>query len=231
MARTLAERKAVAVAGRLALPVADGPVLVEGTKVDATTVVVGCDTVLSFAGEVRGKPGSPAQAAAWWRSYRAATGTLVTGHAVVEVASGDQAVGAAATIVRFGAPSDAEIAASSPPASRWRWPAASRSTATAARSSTASTATTAPCSACRCRCSGRCSATSAWRWPTCGCTSGRRCGSGPLAVSPPVVLAPMAGITNAPFRRLCRGFGAVALPRTLDFEHSFTHAPYLAERM
>jgi nifR3 family TIM-barrel protein len=30
---------------------------------------------------------------------------------------------------------------------------------------------------------------------------------GALAVWPPVVLAPMAGITNAPFRRLCRGFG------------------------
>src|SRR5262245_42923011 len=31
---------------------------------------------------------------------------------------------------------------------------------------------------------------------------------GPVAAWPPIVLAPMAGVTNYPFRTICRGFGA-----------------------
>jgi septum formation protein len=95
LSRTLAVRKAKAVAARLADR--------EGT------LVLGCDSVLDIDGEVRGKPGSPAETVAWWRGYRGRTGTLVTGHAVVEVGSGRRADGVASTTVRFGDPSDAEI--------------------------------------------------------------------------------------------------------------------------
>jgi septum formation protein len=96
MSRALAVRKAGAVAVRLG---ADR----------AGALVVGCDSVLDVDGELRGKPGSPAEAVAWWRGYRGRTGTLVTGHALVEVGSGRRADGVAATTVRFGEPSDAEI--------------------------------------------------------------------------------------------------------------------------
>ncbi|WP_290371077.1 tRNA dihydrouridine synthase DusB [Ruania halotolerans] len=55
---------------------------------------------------------------------------------------------------------------------------------------------------------------------------------GPIAVGTPVVLAPMAGVTNAPFRRLCREAGAAGLPADRAVELGASPAPaglYVAE--
>jgi len=114
VACTLARRKAASVADRLAATAAltgVAPPRVAATPVPAgdAPLVLGCDSVLSFAGEVRGKPGSTAEARHWWHGYRDREGRLVTGHAVIDVATGRQAVSAAATVVRFGRPSDVEI--------------------------------------------------------------------------------------------------------------------------
>ena len=96
-ARVLAERKAGAVADRLA------------DDERAAALVVGCDSLLAFDGEVRGKPASADQALDWWRGYRGRTGTLVSGHAVIDVSSGRRVADTAATVVRFGHPTDREI--------------------------------------------------------------------------------------------------------------------------
>jgi septum formation protein len=122
----LALRKAESVADRLAATPAlagdregrsgdvPAPLVVAGDGEgrpgdDPAPLVLGCDSVLAFAGEVRGKPASAAEARDWWRGYRGREGRLVTGHAVVDLATGRRAVRAAATVVGFGHPSDAEI--------------------------------------------------------------------------------------------------------------------------
>jgi septum formation protein len=93
----LAERKATAVADRLGPPKGDA------------AVVIGCDTMMSIAGTVRGKPSSAEEARSWWHSQRGRSGTLVTGHCVIDTASDRRAVDVAQTRVRFGTPSDEEI--------------------------------------------------------------------------------------------------------------------------
>ncbi|GAA3621155.1 Maf family protein [Streptomyces chitinivorans] len=96
LALLLAEAKADAVAGR---PEAAG------------ALVVGCDSVLELDGRPLGKPADAEEAAARWKDMRGRAGVLVTGHCVVDTATGRRASATAATTVRFGEPSDEEIAA------------------------------------------------------------------------------------------------------------------------
>jgi septum formation protein len=82
-----------------------------GAVADPTgdAVVVGCDSMLEFEGEPHGKPGSEEQAGQWLREMRGKAGTLFTGHCVIDERSGRQLADVAATIVRFGVTSDAEL--------------------------------------------------------------------------------------------------------------------------
>jgi septum formation protein len=74
-------------------------------------LVLGCDSVLAFDGEVVGKPDSPTEAVARWQRMRGKQGVLYTGHALLEVGSGRLAEAVAATRVHFAEVSDEEIAA------------------------------------------------------------------------------------------------------------------------
>jgi nucleoside triphosphate pyrophosphatase len=77
----------------------------------AGALVIGCDSLLDLDGRALGKPASAAEAAARWREMSGRSGTLVTGHCVIDAATGRQAAAVAATTVRFGTPSERQIVA------------------------------------------------------------------------------------------------------------------------
>lgn len=84
----------------------------EAVAADLTDcLVIGCDSVLDLNGTPLGKPGSAAEIRARWRAMAGRTGTLVTGHCVVDAATGRQAAEVAATCVRFGRPTATELEA------------------------------------------------------------------------------------------------------------------------
>ena len=89
----LARRKAAAVA-------------VAGT---GDAVVVGCDSVLEFDGRRHGKPSSVDEARRWLTAMRGRSGTLFTGHCVIDEPTGRQVAAVATTEVRFGVTTDAEL--------------------------------------------------------------------------------------------------------------------------
>ncbi len=95
---TLARMKAQAVAARLR----------QGGRRDRT-LVLGCDSVLEFGGEILGKPRDAAEATARWRRMSGGSGVLHTGHCLIDLDSDKRAEASAATTVHFGELSDAEI--------------------------------------------------------------------------------------------------------------------------
>jgi septum formation protein len=78
------------------------------------SLVLGCDSVLAFDGEILGKPADAAEATKRWQRMRGGTGVLHTGHCLIHVRDGTadaRAEEVGATTVRFADVSDAEIAA------------------------------------------------------------------------------------------------------------------------
>ena len=91
----LATRKAVTVAAR----------------VDASggALVLGCDSVLEFDGTVHGKPVDAEDARNRWARMAGRSGTLHTGHCVVDTRSGRTVSAVGSTVVRFGTPTPSEV--------------------------------------------------------------------------------------------------------------------------
>jgi septum formation protein len=78
-------------------------------RLDGAGLVVGCDSVLAFDGEILGKPSSAEEATRRWKAMRGRHGVLHTGHCVIDLATGKQAAATSATTVHFADISDAEI--------------------------------------------------------------------------------------------------------------------------
>ena len=94
LALRLAELKAATVADRLT---------------GEAGLVLGCDSLLELDGHALGKPGTVEAAARRWRQMRGRTGTLHTGHCLIDTATGNRVSRSVATDVRFADVTDAEI--------------------------------------------------------------------------------------------------------------------------
>ena len=76
-------------------------------------LVLGCDSMLYLAGELRGKPGSAEVALRQWESMTGSTGHLLTGHALLRLTAGvitHTEGDTGSTTVHFGKPSQEDLA-------------------------------------------------------------------------------------------------------------------------
>ncbi|MEU3280322.1 Maf family protein [Streptomyces antibioticus] len=96
----------------LALALAEAKASVVAARPDVKgALVIGCDSVLDLDGRALGKPADAEEAVARWKAMRGRAGTLQTGHCVYDTVSGRYVSATASTVVRFGEPSDDEVAA------------------------------------------------------------------------------------------------------------------------
>ncbi|MGZ8771592.1 MAG: Maf family protein, partial [Aeromicrobium sp.] len=77
--------------------------------VDADDLVIGCDSVLAFEGEILGKPADAQEAIGRWRRMRGRSGVLHTGHCVRRGSA--EFIDTASTTIYFADISDREIEA------------------------------------------------------------------------------------------------------------------------
>ncbi|WP_234361684.1 nucleoside triphosphate pyrophosphatase [Plantactinospora sp. BB1] len=75
------------------------------------TLVLGCDSVLAFDGEILGKPADADEATRRWQAMRGKSGVLHTGHCLIDLSTGREVARVAATGVYFAEITDDEIAA------------------------------------------------------------------------------------------------------------------------
>jgi septum formation protein len=95
---TLARLKAESVATRLR----------QRGRTDA--LVLGCDSLLEFDGQILGKPSDADEATERWRAMRGRSGVLHTGHCLTRIDDGEAAESVASTTVWFADVTDSEIA-------------------------------------------------------------------------------------------------------------------------
>ena len=94
-------------AGNLAAALAQLKCRAVAAQVEPDALVIGCDSMLAFEGEIFGKPAGPVEAAGHWRRMRGHSGVLHTGHCVRR--GNEEYVETASTIVHFADISDGEI--------------------------------------------------------------------------------------------------------------------------
>lgn len=77
----------------------------------ANALVLGCDSVLAFEGQIYGKPETPAAAIARWQQMRGRMGELYTGHILIDTARQQAVMRCQVTRVFFAQASDRQIEA------------------------------------------------------------------------------------------------------------------------